>query len=83
MQRLHSASSRPLERSWSLNDGYSCNTGDERASEKSPDEEETVDAMADDFTVDWDENDPSCPRNFSKPRRWLIVIICSLGSLCV
>ncbi|PKY02942.1 MFS general substrate transporter [Aspergillus campestris IBT 28561] len=83
MQRLHSASSRPLERSWSLNDGYSCNTGDERVSEKSPDEEEDVDAMAADFTVDWDENDPSCPRNFSKPRRWLIVIICSLGSLCV
>lgn len=34
-------------------------------------------------TVCWDENDPMNPRNMSKARRWLIVIIVSTGSICV
>ncbi|KAJ5344946.1 hypothetical protein N7541_007442 [Penicillium brevicompactum] len=66
-------SMRSIERSWSLNDGTSV-TGNE------------VEAGADEdtgYTVGWDENDPENPRNMSKARRWLIVVIVSLGSLCV
>ncbi|PYI12327.1 MFS general substrate transporter [Aspergillus sclerotiicarbonarius CBS 121057] len=36
-----------------------------------------------DFLVGWDENDPANPRNFSLARRWLIVVLVSMGSLCV
>ncbi|KAF2091599.1 putative MFS multidrug transporter [Saccharata proteae CBS 121410] len=36
------------------------------------------------FTVTWDgENDPANPRNMSKARRWLIVLIVAASSLCV
>ncbi|KAI9045085.1 MFS transporter [Aspergillus affinis] len=84
MQRLHSTSSRPVERSWSLNDGYSCHTADEEAGQKVPDEVQGENAdESSAFVVGWDDNDPVNPRNFSTFRRWIIVIICSLGSLCV
>ncbi|KAH8434786.1 uncharacterized protein LDX57_012421 [Aspergillus melleus] len=84
MQRLHSTSSRPVERSWSLNDGYSCHTADEEAGEKVPDEAQGENAdESSAFVVGWDENDSMNPRNFNTFRRWIIVIICSLGSLCV
>jgi hypothetical protein len=68
-----SKSMKSVERSWSLNDGTSLgrNEVDEAV------EEDTG------FTVGWDENDPLNPRNMSKCRRWLIVIIVSMGSLCV
>ncbi|KAL4754436.1 hypothetical protein BDW72DRAFT_166104 [Aspergillus terricola var. indicus] len=82
LQKLYSTSSRPVERSWSLNDGYSCNnevdvevnTGDPQGTEVT---------ASSDYVVRWDENDPMNPRNFNKLRRWMIVIICSTGSLCV
>lgn len=76
--------SRSIERSWSLNDGYSCHTGDEESGEKI-DEEAKVTGAEDppEFVVAFDENDPMNPRNMSTPRRWLVVIICSLGSICV
>ncbi|OJJ32214.1 hypothetical protein ASPWEDRAFT_117312 [Aspergillus wentii DTO 134E9] len=35
------------------------------------------------YTVNWGENDPSDPRNLSIVRRWFIVVIVSMGSLCV
>jgi hypothetical protein len=73
-QRSNAARSmRSVERSWSLNDGTSIgrNEVDEAV------EEDT------EFTVGWDENDPMNPRNMSKGRRWLIVVIVSMGSLCV
>ncbi|KAJ6008012.1 hypothetical protein N7540_011988 [Penicillium herquei] len=77
-RRSHSRS-RSLERSWSLNDGISLGgnefEGDAEAAEEAPGEEG--------YTVRWDENDPSNPRNMSKARRWMIVIIVSMGSLCV
>ncbi|KAF9884709.1 hypothetical protein FE257_001338 [Aspergillus nanangensis] len=82
MHRLQSTTSRPVERSWSLNDGYSCHTADEEIAE-------TVSrgggdgAEASELVVGWEENDPLCPRNFNTARRWLIVVICSMGSLCV
>lgn len=76
--------SRSIERSWSLNDGYSVHTGDEQSGEK-VDEEAGVTGGGEvpEFVVGWDENDPMNPRNMNTGRRWLIVIICSLGSLCV
>lgn len=76
--------SRSIERSWSLNDGYSVHTGDEQSGEK-VDEEAGVTGGGEvpEFVVGWDENDPMNPRNMNTERRWLVVIICSLGSLCV
>ncbi|PYI01080.1 MFS transporter [Aspergillus sclerotiicarbonarius CBS 121057] len=85
LRRHRSASSHPLERSWSLNDGYSFHTTDEEAAAErviSRKEGEATDET-DDFIVAWDEDDPMNPRNFNTLRRWLIVIICSSGSLCV
>ncbi|KAJ5718000.1 drug/proton antiporter YHK8 [Penicillium malachiteum] len=72
--------SRSLERSWSLNDGISLGgnefQGDaDEAAQEAPGEEG--------YTVRWDENDPMNPRSMSKARRWMIVIIVSMGSLCV
>ncbi|KAE8144642.1 major facilitator superfamily domain-containing protein [Aspergillus avenaceus] len=83
MQRLHPTSSRPVERSWSLNDGYSCHTADEEDPENAPREEAREMDGSSAFIVNWDENDPMNPRNFNILRRWMVVIICSLGSLCV
>ncbi|KAF7593972.1 hypothetical protein BBP40_010369 [Aspergillus hancockii] len=83
MQKLHSTNSRPIERSWSLNDGYSCHTADEETAENTPVKEGRDMDESSAFIVTWDENDPVNPRNFNTLRRWLIVIICSLGSLCV
>ncbi|KAL6235376.1 hypothetical protein BDW75DRAFT_209646 [Aspergillus navahoensis] len=81
-QKLHSTSSRPVERSWSLNDGYSCNNDmDIEASTGEAHGTEVTESS--DFVVRWDVNDPTNPRNFNTVRRWIIVIICSTGSLCV
>lgn len=68
-----SKSMRSIERRWSLNDGTSIGRN------------EVDEAVGEDtgYTVCWEENDPLNPRNMSKGRRWLIVIIVSLGSLCV
>ncbi|KAL4778981.1 major facilitator superfamily domain-containing protein [Aspergillus varians] len=83
LQRLHSTTSRPAERSWSLNDGYSCNNDvDAEAGTSGPHGVETAESGAE-FVVCWEENDPMNPRNFNTGRRWVIVIICSMGSLCV
>ncbi|QMW27471.1 hypothetical protein G4B84_002760 [Aspergillus flavus NRRL3357] len=83
MEKLHSSSSRPIERSWSLNDGYSCHTVDEEAARNALCNDGGEADESSTFVVSWDENDPMNPRNFNTMRRWLIVIICSLGSLCV
>lgn len=40
-------------------------------------------AQPDEILVEWDEKDPMNPHSMSKARRWLIVLIVSLGSLCV
>ncbi|KAJ5724933.1 hypothetical protein N7493_006661 [Penicillium malachiteum] len=72
--------SRSLERSWSLNDGISLG-GNEFQGDA---EEEAQEAPGEEgYTVRWDENDPMNPRSMSKARRWMIVIIVSMGSLCV
>jgi hypothetical protein len=80
-QKLQRTTSSTIERSWSLNDGYSCHTVDEEAEDKSNQPGEAADG--DEFVVGWDDNDPMNPRNMNKFRRWLIVVICSSGSLCV
>lgn len=72
-------SSRSLERSWSLNDGTSL-AGDEGRAERISSDEENA---GENFMVGWDENDALNPRNMSKARRWMVVIIVSMGSLCV
>ncbi|CAL5874945.1 uncharacterized protein PFLUO_LOCUS9248 [Penicillium psychrofluorescens] len=82
LRKLRSQSSRSLERNWSLNDGVSISGGQLQNEEggeagtAGTDEEQH-------FTVGWDENDAMNPRNMSKARKWLIVIIVSMGSLCV
>ncbi|KAL3455127.1 major facilitator superfamily domain-containing protein [Aspergillus heterothallicus] len=80
--QLRPSTSRPIERSWSLNDGYSCNSavdaeagvGDMQASEAE---------QPPGYVVAWEDNDPMNPRSFKTVRKWMIVIILSLGSLCV
>lgn len=47
-----------------------------------PDPEKSVN-HEEEFLVEWSKDDPSNPRNLSPARRWLIVLIVSMGSLCV
>ncbi|KAJ5533270.1 hypothetical protein N7494_009822 [Penicillium frequentans] len=80
LSRRSRSRSHSLDRSWSLNDGVSVGR-DESEGEVN---EAGQDADSDQgFTVRWEENDPLNPRNMSKARRWMIVIIVSTGSLCV
>lgn len=55
------------------------NDGGEAQKETAPGESK------DPYEVGWDggDNDPLCPRSFSKGRKWLITIIVSHVSLCV
>lgn len=77
LSRQHS-----LERSWSLNDGVSLGGN---GYEEGVGEAEGQARLEDDsgYTVGWEVDDPMNPRNMGKARKWLIVIIVSLGSLCV
>jgi hypothetical protein len=82
-ERSNLSRSRSLERCWSLNDGVSLGGHgfeEEQAGEAAGQQRSGDDAG---YTVSWDVNDSMNPRNMSKARRWLIVIIVSLGSLCV
>jgi hypothetical protein len=76
LQKSKSNASRSMERSWSLNDGISL-----RREELS--EEGGGDGEDNEFVVGWEEGDALYPRNMNKGRKWLIVIIVSMGSLCV
>lgn len=75
-------SRRSLEQTWSLNDGFSVNEPDEEDQEKG-EEAGAVPPEESAFTVGWDVNDPENPRNMNKIRKWIIVVICSIGSVCV
>lgn len=80
-QKERSNASRSLERSWSLNDGVSLGGNEYETAQA---DEAALGADRDTgYLVGWDENDPMNPRNMSTARRWLIVIIVSLGSVCV
>lgn len=77
LQEQRSNTSRSLERSWSLNDGVSIggNKFEEEGGEAGVEESG--------FVVGWEEGDAMNPRNMNKARKWLIVVIVSMGSLCV
>ncbi|KAL2002631.1 hypothetical protein VTN02DRAFT_6339 [Thermoascus thermophilus] len=83
VQRTHSHAERPLERSWSINDGYSFHGAEEAEREDEEAAKDASPAPDDEFTVGWEENDPMNPRNLSTARRWFIVVITSMGSVCV
>jgi hypothetical protein len=78
-RRSHSRS-HSLERSWSLNDGVSVGGNEIQGEANGAGQDADGDQG---YTVRWEENDPMNPRNMSKARRWMIVIIVSMGSLCV
>lgn len=68
-----------LAHSWSQN-GYSCDPvldPDESSEDDGPEK--------DSFVVGWDQGsrDPLCPRRFNTMRKWIIVSIVSMASLCV
>jgi hypothetical protein len=70
------------------NNGYGCDEGDESTEEEgsSGDVETGVAAVEKDpYEVHWDggDRDPLNPRSMTMARKWLIVIIVSLSSLCV
>lgn len=87
VQKTDSHGSRPLDRCWSLNDGYSIGAADEEVDNNGVSQEQAqTDGAAgseSELLVGWEENDPMNPRNLSLLRRWLIVIIISVGSICV
>jgi hypothetical protein len=60
--------------------GYGC---DDQDSENAVDAETQTEK--DPYEVGWEDgdNDPLNPRRKSKAMKWLIVIICSMASLCV
>ena len=47
------------------------------------DENGTDDSDDKRFEVGWEEADPMNPKNMTKARKWLVVVIVSLGSTCV
>jgi hypothetical protein len=61
--QLRPSTSRPVERSWSLNDGYSCNSAvDAEAGVGGA--QATEGAGPSEFVVGWEDNDPMNPRSF-------------------
>ncbi len=77
-QSTHHSARPSLERYRSQN-GYG--VSDEPAEPAAP----TYSQDKDPFEVGWDDgdNDPLCPRSFSRARKWLIVMICCGGSFTV
>jgi hypothetical protein len=82
--RSNSLARRPLSRSHSRsNNGYGCDENDDSTDDLEVAGEEVVEK--DPFEVHWEngDNDPMNPRSMSIGRKWLVVIIVSLSSLCV
>ncbi|KAH8677260.1 major facilitator superfamily domain-containing protein [Xylariales sp. PMI_506] len=79
LSRSPSAASKSVHRVRSHN-GHGCANIDD-----SPDEGVNQRAEEKDpFEVTWDgDNDPLCPRTMSSLRKWVLVVIVSMGSLCV
>ncbi|RDW85507.1 MFS general substrate transporter-40 [Coleophoma crateriformis] len=66
--------------------GYGCDEGDNSGSEDAADvEADAARVEKDPFDVRWDggDNDPMNPRSMHHLRKWVVVIIVSLSSLCV
>jgi hypothetical protein len=86
IRKMASRASRTLQHSWSLNDGYSSGHGahpNETESEVVRNGNIKTAAEPELILVGWDENDPMNPRNMRSGRKWLIVLLVSLGSACV
>ncbi len=82
--RSNSLTRKPLSRSHSRsNNGYGCDENDDSTDDLEVAGEEVVEK--DPFEVHWEDgdNDPMNPRSMSFGRKWLVVIIVSLSSLCV
>lgn len=47
-------------------------------------EAQSEEPVKDPYEVGWDggDNDPMCPRSMGTARKWMIVIITSIGSMC-
>ncbi|KAI2617371.1 putative bicyclomycin resistance protein [Hypoxylon sp. NC1633] len=69
------------------NNGYGCadsEEGDATDDTLTPDQPDQPQTDKDPFEVAWDgDDDPLCPRRMSVVRKWLMVITCGFGSLCV
>lgn len=78
-------SSRSLEHALTLSDGYSHQADDDGELQHHPSREKEGSSPSDeDFVVKWDgPDDPENPRNMNLARRWIVVIVVSLGSVCV
>lgn len=79
---------RSIDRVYSLSDGYShhtTNADEEKLGDalREGNGDDKASAEAEEFTVSWDgPNDTWNPRNMSLGRKWLIVLIVSMGSVC-
>jgi hypothetical protein len=85
--RNESRSIRSLSRIRS-NNGYGCDEGDESTEEEGSGgdvEAGRVPVEKDPYEVRWEggDSDPLNPRSMTMARKWLVVIIVSLSSLCV
>ncbi|KAL1955367.1 hypothetical protein VTO42DRAFT_8649 [Malbranchea cinnamomea] len=73
-----------LERACSMSDGYSHHAVDHGALQESSKEEDSELGPVEEFVVRWNgPNDPGNPRNMHIARKWAIVLILSLGAICV
>jgi len=82
--RSNSLTRRPLSRSHSRsNNGYGCDENDDTTDDLEVADGEVVEK--DPFEVHWEngDSDPMNPRSMSFRRKWLVVIIVSISSLCV
>ncbi|PGH00823.1 hypothetical protein GX51_05600 [Blastomyces parvus] len=82
-----SRSSRSLRRAYSLSDGYTHPAVDNdrlRQPEEDEKAEEVSAAPEMEYIVKWDgHDDPGNPRNMSLGRKWVIVLVLAVGSVCV
>lgn len=85
--RVSSRSSRSMSRVYSLSDGYTHPAVDNDRLQE-PEEEERAEEVSTgpgtEYIVKWDgPDDPGNPRNRSLARKWVIVLVMAVGSVCV
>ncbi|KKZ68044.1 hypothetical protein EMCG_06254 [[Emmonsia] crescens] len=85
--RVSSRSSRSISRVYSLSDGYthpSVNNDRLQEPEEEQRAEEASTRPGTEYIVRWDgPDDPGNPRNRSLARKWVIVLVMAVGSVCV
>lgn len=74
-----------LERACSISDGYSHHAVDRDTLQEPSEIEKAYHVPGEEeFLVKWDgPSDPGNPRNMRLARKWAIVLVLSLGSICV